>query len=163
LSGSLLREKEIYNGAETFSSMSIFKKGGKEEEEREAKDFLEEHERLKRLKLNPQTPALASPASPAQPQPAPAPAAPPRQLALQPGAQPSAQRPPAQPLEKPPIELLLEALRGLGMDVKPVEALKEYARLLDEKERELVRRIEELEAVLRAVRQARQTLKVLGV
>jgi len=163
LSGSLLREKEIYNGAETFSSMSIFKKGGKEEEEREAKDFLEEHERLKRLKLNPQTPALApaSPASPPQPRP-PQPAAPapaqPRPLAPQPSVQP-----PAQPLEKPPIEYLLEALRGLGMDVKPVEALKEYARLLDEKERELVRRIEELQSALKAVRQARQTLRVLGV
>lgn len=49
------------------------------------------------------------------------------------------------------------------MDVKPVEALKEYARLLDEKERELVRRIEELQSALKAVRQARQTLRVLGV
>jgi len=142
--------------------MSIFKKGGKEDlPEREAKDFLEEHERLKQLKLNPQ-PAPASPASPPAPQPrppqpAPAPAQPRAPQPPQPSVQPQAQA------ERPPIEYLIEAVRALGMDVKPVEALREYARLLDEKEKELVKRIEELEAILKAVRQARQTLRQLGV
>ena len=142
--------------------MSIFKKGGKEEE-KEAKDFLEEHERLKQLKLNPHTSAPASPAPQPRPQPAaPAPAQPhPPQPSVQPQA---VQRPLAQPqAERPPIEYLIEAVRALGMDVKPVEALREYARLLDEKEKELVKRIEELEAILKAVRQARQTLRQLGV
>jgi len=58
---------------------------------------------------------------------------------------------------------LIEALRSLGVDVKPVEVLGDYAKLLEEKERELVAKIDELSKLLNAVRAAREILRKLGV
>jgi FtsZ-binding cell division protein ZapB len=62
-----------------------------------------------------------------------------------------------------PLEALIEALKILQMDVKPFEALREYARQLDEKEKEVAARIEELQRLLEAIRRARQVLRQLGV
>lgn len=61
------------------------------------------------------------------------------------------------------LEVLIAALRELGMDIKPFEALREYARQLDEKERDVSRKIEELQRLLDAIRRARSVLKQLGV
>jgi vacuolar-type H+-ATPase subunit I/STV1 len=61
------------------------------------------------------------------------------------------------------LEVLIAALRELGMDIKPFEALREYARQLDEKERDVSRKIEELQRLLDAIRHARSVLKQLGV
>ena len=69
-----------------------------------------------------------------------------------------AERPPMVPLEA-----LTFALRELGMDAKPVEALREYAKQLEEKEREVAKKVEELQKLLEAIRRARQVLKQLGV
>jgi hypothetical protein len=54
-------------------------------------------------------------------------------------------------------------LKLLGLDTSPVESLKGYAKQLDEKEKEVVARIEELQRILEAIRKARQVLKQLGV
>ena len=61
------------------------------------------------------------------------------------------------------LEVLIAALRELGMDIKPFEALREYARQLDEKERDVSRKIEELQRLLDAIRRARSVLKQLGI
>jgi len=177
--------------------MSLFKRDkGKEEREREAKDFFEEHERLKLAKATPQNPqplqpqsvqqpqpqpaqpplqpqpqpqparpqpvqSQVQPAQPAQPQARPQPAAPP-QPAPQP--RPAAQPQPAQPQAQiTPMEALIEALKLLGLDIGPVESLKGYAKQLEEKEKEVAARIEELQRLLEAIRKARQVLKQLGV
>ena len=67
------------------------------------------------------------------------------------------------PAARPPIEVLIEALRTLGIDVKPFEALGDYARQLEEKERELTAKIQELQRALDAIRAARKVLRDLGV
>ena len=154
--------------------MSLFKRDkGKEEREREAKDFFEEHERLKLAKANPQNP------QPLQPQPLSVqPSLQPQPAQLQPQpARPQVQPPqPAQPQARPqlqlaqpqapqitPMEALVEALKLLGLDIGPVESLKGYAKQLEEKEKEVAARIEELQRLLDAIRKARQVLKQLGV
>jgi hypothetical protein len=154
--------------------MSLFKRDkGKEEREREAKDFFEEHERLKLAKANPQNP------QPLQPQPLSVqPSLQPQPAQLQPQpARPQVQPPqPAQPQARPqlqpaqpqapqitPMEALVEALKLLGLDIGPVESLKGYAKQLEEKEKEVAARVEELQRLLEAIRKARQVLKQLGV
>jgi len=154
--------------------MSLFKRDkGKEEREREAKDFFEEHKRLKLAKANPQNP------QPLQPQPLSVqPSLQPQPAQLQPQpARPQVQPPqPAQPQARPqlqlaqpqapqitPMEALVEALKLLGLDIGPVESLKGYAKQLEEKEKEVAARVEELQRLLEAIRKARQVLKQLGV
>jgi hypothetical protein len=61
------------------------------------------------------------------------------------------------------MEALIEALKLLGLDIGPVESLKGYAKQLEEKEKEVAARIEELQRLLEAIRKARQVLKQLGV
>jgi hypothetical protein len=129
------------------------------------RDFFAEQERLKTLKEAQQPPAQ----QPSAQQPSPPPALPAPRPA-QPQAQPVPQapvqpRPAAQPQapQITPLEALIEALKLLGLDVKPFEALREYARQLDEKEREVAARIEELQRLLEAIRRARQVLRQLGV
>ncbi len=154
--------------------MSLFKRDkGKEEREREAKDFFEEHERLKLAKANPQNPQPLQPQplsvqpslqpQPAQlqPQPARPQVQPPQPAHLQ--ARPQLQ--PAQPQapQITPMEALVEALKLLGLDIGPVESLKGYAKQLEEKEKEVAARVEELQRLLEAIRKARQVLKQLGV
>ena len=153
--------------------MSLFKRDkGKEEREREAKDFFEEHERLKLAKANPQNPQPLQPQplsvqpplqlQPAQLQPQPArhQVQPPQPA--QPQARPQLQ--PAQPQAQiTPMEALVEALKLLGLDIGPVESLKGYAKQLEEKEKEVAARVEELQRLLEAIRKARQVLKQLGV
>lgn len=126
---------------------------GSDRREKEAKDFFEEHERLKQVKAsqNPQPPPQAQPQAqtPAQPRPPASPA---------PRHEPS-----ADPSGPSPIEALLFALRELGVDPKPVEALKGYAALLEEKEREVAQRVGELQRLLASIKKARQVLAQLGV
>jgi hypothetical protein len=55
------------------------------------------------------------------------------------------------------------ALKELGIDAGPVEALKGYAKQLEEKEREVAQKVEGLQRLLEAIRQARAALKQLGV
>jgi hypothetical protein len=61
------------------------------------------------------------------------------------------------------MEALTKALKLLGLDIGPVESLKTYARELEAKEKEVAARIEELQQLLEAIREARQVLKQLGV
>ena len=135
------------------------------------RDFFAEQERLRQLKEAQQPPAQQPSAQqpPAQ-QPAHQPALPPAPRApAQPQAQPAPQAPVQRPAAQPqvpqmtPLEALIEALKILQMDVRPFEALREYARQLDEKEREVAARIEELQRLLEAIRRARQVLRQLGV
>jgi len=145
--------------------VSLFKREKKEE--REAKDFFEEHERLKQLRDNPH---LLQPQPAQQPQPQPQPA---RPQPVQPQVQPQVRLQPAAPQPRPaaqpqapqitPMEALIEALKLLGLDIGPVESLKTYARELEAKEKEVAARIEELQRLLEAIRKARQVLKQLGV
>jgi hypothetical protein len=137
--------------------------------EAQDRDFFAEQERLRQLK-EAQQPAAQQQAQPPAQQPSPPPALPPAPRPAQPQAQPAPQapvqpRPAAQPQapQITPLEALIEALKLLGMDVKPFEALREYARQLDEKEREVAARIEELQRLLEAIRRARQVLRQLGV
>jgi len=137
--------------------------------EAQDRDFFAEQERLRQLKEVQQPAAQQAQPSAQQPpahQPSPPPALPPAPRPAQPQAQPAPR--PSQPQQPQapqvtPLEALIEALKLLGMDVKPFEALREYARQLDEKEREVTARIEELQRLLEAIRRARQVLRQLGV
>jgi len=118
---------------------------GGEKRDIPVRDFLEEHKKLKG----------ANPASPTAPQP---PAAP----------QPAAPQPPAakEPIAAPQyitFAQLVEGLKELGYDVKPLESLRAYAQTLDSEEQRLVKEIEERQRRLEVVRAARRILKTLGV
>ncbi|MEM4547466.1 MAG: hypothetical protein QXP94_02020 [Thermofilaceae archaeon] len=122
------------------------------------KDFLEEHKKLKGT--NP----LASPAAS---QPA-APQAAPQNLPTSPAIHQPASLQPSQPVAARPQEFitfaqLVESLKELGYDVRPLESLKVYAQTLDGEEQRLMKEIEERQRRLEVVRAARRILKTLGV
>jgi len=60
------------------------------------------------------------------------------------------------------FEVLLQELRELGFDVRPLEVLKEYARKLEEEEKRLLAEIESRQRTLELVRRAREALRSLG-
>jgi hypothetical protein len=110
------------------------------------RDFLEEHERSARQVNKPpgQFPQLTQAQQPAY-------------TTLH------AQAPPQKQRDSPThFEALLQELRELGFDVKPLEVLREYARRLDEEEKRLIAEIESKQKTLELVRKAREALKNLG-
>ncbi|MEM4455389.1 MAG: hypothetical protein QXT28_11795 [Thermofilaceae archaeon] len=122
------------------------------------RDFLEEHRKLKEAHTAP-------PASPTTPQPPPAA---PQQPALPAVPQPAAPQPPPRVTPQDAVQhitfaQLVEGLRELGYDVKPLESLKAYAQMLDSEEQKLVREVEERQRRLEVIRAARRILKTLGV
>uniref|UniRef100_A0A7C4BAJ4 Uncharacterized protein n=1 Tax=Thermofilum pendens TaxID=2269 RepID=A0A7C4BAJ4_THEPE len=60
------------------------------------------------------------------------------------------------------FEALLQVLRELGFDVKPLEVLREYVKRLDEEEKRLLTEIESRQKTLELVRRAKETLKNFG-
>ena len=62
-----------------------------------------------------------------------------------------------------PLDLLISSLRALNYDVRPLEALRDYASRLDEEERKLLMEIAERKKTLEIVRSAREVLRKLGV
>lgn len=69
----------------------------------------------------------------------------------------------ARPQEFITFAQLVESLKELGYDVRPLESLKVYAQTLDGEEQRLVKEIEERQRRLEVVRAARRILKTLGV
>ncbi|MEM0093469.1 MAG: hypothetical protein QW753_03775 [Thermofilum sp.] len=143
------------------------------------KDFFREHEELKRQQAAP--PAAPQPAAPQQPA-IPAPPQSPPAAPQQPAIPAPPQSPPAAPQQPAPpapqlhprvtpqdavqhitFAQLVEGLRELGYDVKPLESLREYAKALDEEEQRLAREIEERQRRLEVIRAARRILRTLGV
>lgn len=125
---------------------------GKEREDGELKDrdFFEEHEKLKQLKSNssPFATDVSLTTSTAQP----------ASSQLQPTSKTAYQQP-----SRVPMDTLVDSLRHLGLDPRPLEALKSYAKQLDERERQLAAEIEERQRTLEVVRKARELLRKLGV
>ena len=117
------------------------------EKERKVKDFFEEFERLKKLKNS-----TAPSARPPLPQP------PARNISVQGSA--SACSAPVQ--GGAPLRELISALKELGLDAKPLEALMEYSKTLEDREKQLVEEIEKKQHELALVRAARDILKKLG-
>jgi len=111
------------------------------------RDFLEEHER--RAKQGSKPPGQA-PQLPQAQQPA---------TSIIPHMHAPAQKQRDLPAR---FEVLLQELRELGFDVKPLEMLKEYAKRLDEEERRLIAEIESKQKTLELVRRAREALRNLG-
>jgi len=134
------------------------KKGG-EKREIPVRDFLEEHKRLKGANP-PASPAAsqAPTALPASPQPPP-----PSPQLTQPGQPPVTHVAAMRPQEFITFAQLVESLKELGYDVRPLESLKVYAQTLDGEEQRLVKEIEEKQRRLEAVRAARKVLRTLGV
>ncbi|MEM1690276.1 MAG: hypothetical protein QXG48_01470 [Thermofilaceae archaeon] len=130
------------------------KKGG-EKRDIPVRDFLEEHKRLKGANP-PASPATSQPAAPQAPTALPASPQPP---------QPTAARPQEFITVPHPITFaqLVESLKELGYDVRPLESLKVYAQTLDGEEQRLVKEIEERQRRLEVVRAARKVLRTLGV
>ncbi|MEM4853626.1 MAG: hypothetical protein QXQ60_08670, partial [Thermofilum sp.] len=101
------------------------------------RDFLEEHRKLKEAHTAPPAPTTSQPAPPTASQQPALPAAP------QPAApQPPAVREPAAAPQYITFAQLVEGLKELGYDVKPLESLKTYAQTLDSEEQRLMKEIE---------------------
>lgn len=122
------------------------------------KDFLEEQRRLKEVNANPplQSTFLQQIQNPAAQPPVPQSSAASQSSLAPRSAEPEHQQP-------VPFAQLVESLKGLGYDIKPLEALRSYTELLDSEEQRLVKEIQERQKRLEIVRAARRLLKVVGV
>lgn len=62
-----------------------------------------------------------------------------------------------------PLDSLIAGLKALNFDTKPLEALRDYAKKLEEEENRLLREIQDKQRNLERVRSARDILRKLGL